>query len=162
MIYVTVGTQLPFDRLINHLDQWAADSSNEKIIAQVGPSEIEFPHLEFFPFVSPSQSNKYFQDASLIIAHAGMGSVLTALKYHKPIIIFPRKASLGEHRNEHQMATARWLENKVSIHVAWNDCMLIDLLSRRHTFEVSEVVSDYANPDLITNLQNFVNGSREN
>ncbi|WP_273432174.1 glycosyltransferase [Chitinibacter tainanensis] len=158
MIYVTVGTQLPFDRLVSVINEWAAKNTKTRIVAQVGPTTSEFESLECLNFVSPSQSNTYFKDADLIVAHAGMGSVLTALKYRKPIIIFPRKASLGEHRNEHQLATARWLEGKVSVYVAWDEPTLLSMLDRGVVATSELLVSDYANEELIRNLSKFING----
>jgi UDP-N-acetylglucosamine transferase subunit ALG13 len=40
-----------------------------------------------------------------------MGTILSALQYQKPIIVMPRRASLGEARNEHQLATVRRLSD---------------------------------------------------
>ena len=34
----------------------------------------------------------------MIVAHAGMGTIISAMQHQKPIIIFPRIAALGEHR----------------------------------------------------------------
>jgi len=157
MIFATVGTQLAFDRLMCVLNEWAGSHQDEKIIAQIGPSKQVFANLECVNFLPPDLSNQYFKEARLIVAHAGMGSVLTALKFHKPIIIFPRKASLGEHRNEHQLATARWLEKKASIFVAWDDAALRELLDRSDSLLSGEAVADFANPDLIENLAGFIN-----
>ncbi|QLI82557.1 glycosyl transferase family 28 [Chitinibacter fontanus] len=157
MIFATVGTQLAFDRMINVLNDWAEINPSEKIIAQVGPSNAMFDYLNCHDFLPPDLSNQYFKDARIIVAHAGMGSVLTALKYHKPIIIFPRKASLGEHRNEHQLATARWLEKKASIFVAWDEAKLIELLDRSHSLLSGDGFTEYANADLIGNLAEFIN-----
>ncbi len=38
MIFVTVGEQLPFDRLVRAVDEWAAASGKE-VFAQIGNSE---------------------------------------------------------------------------------------------------------------------------
>ncbi len=46
------------------------------------------------------------QAATAIVAHAGMGTILTALEMGKPLLVMPRRAALGEHRNDHQLATA--------------------------------------------------------
>ena len=117
MIFVTVGTQLPFDRLINAVDTWASRNPDIEIIAQIGPTDIQPINMQYSSFLSPDKADEYFVQASLIVSHAGMGSILTALKYRKPILILPRRASLSEHRNDHQMATAKWLCNKPGITV---------------------------------------------
>nr|WP_314900870.1 glycosyltransferase [uncultured Deefgea sp.] len=157
MIFATVGTQLAFDRMMDVLNDWASSNPNQKIIAQIGPSEKKFANLNCVNFVPPDLSNQYFKDSRLIVAHAGMGSVLTALKFHKPIIIFPRRAALGEHRNEHQLATAGWLEKKASIFVAWDEAKLIELLDHSHSLLSGEGFTEYANSDLIGNLAGFIN-----
>ena len=56
--------------------------------------------------------------AELVVAHAGMGSVITAGEHGKPIVLLPRRAAAGEHTNDHQVDTARWLRGRPGIHVA--------------------------------------------
>ena len=55
----------------------------------------------------------------MIYAHAGMGTILSALKQDKPIIIVPRLASLKEHRNDHQIATAMRMDELGYVYVAY-------------------------------------------
>jgi UDP-N-acetylglucosamine transferase subunit ALG13 len=57
------------------------------------------------------------RNSSAIVSHAGIGSVLTAMEHGKPLVVMPRRADLREHRNDHQLATARWLEGKQGIWV---------------------------------------------
>lgn len=155
MIFVTTGTQLPFNRLINTLDEWALDKQVE-VIAQIGNS-TDFPvNIKYVDFLSTVETNKMFQEASLIVSHAGMGSIISALKYKKPLIIMPRKASLGEHRNEHQMATAGWVKDKQGVYVAWEAEDLINLLNQADTLTVGEDLSDFASEELIDNLKLFL------
>lgn len=155
MIFVTVGTQLPFDRLITAVDDWASMHQDIEIVAQIGPSKLQPKYMKFSSFLSPDKADMYFAQASLIVSHAGMGSVLTALKYRKPILIMPRRASLAEHRNEHQMATAKWLCNKAGITVAWEAVDIAEKLDLRDQLSVSGGISEDANPDLIANLKSY-------
>lgn len=129
MIFITVGTQLPFDRMIQALDQHF-EHSDQKVFAQIGETSYRPVNIESASFISPAEAESYFQQASVIIAHAGMGSILTALKYQKPIIVMPRKASLGEHRNEHQLATAEWVKKLNGVMVADNETLLPELLNK--------------------------------
>ncbi len=55
----------------------------------------------------------------MVVAHAGIGTILSARRHARPLVILPRKADLGEHRNEHQMATARAVAALPGVHVAW-------------------------------------------
>ena len=87
-----------------------------------------------------------------------MGSILTALQYRKPIIIMPRRAALGEHRNDHQLATAKWLGNKSGIFVAEDETALLNLLSNKETLISGEEISEYGNPDFLARLKAAIDG----
>lgn len=106
MIFVTIGTQAPFDRFIKMVDEIAANL-NEEVIAQTFKSQYKAKKIKTVDFLAPDEFNKLFKEARMIVAHAGMGTIISAMQHQKPIIIFPRIAALGEHRNEHQMATAK-------------------------------------------------------
>jgi UDP-N-acetylglucosamine transferase subunit ALG13 len=129
VIFVTVGTQLPFHRLIGAMDAWAGANPQAEVFAQVGPTTQPPRHMPFAAFLSPQEADERLRSATLIVAHAGMGTVLTALEAGRPLIIVPRRASLGEHRNEHQLATARWLVARPGIGVAMDESELPRLLS---------------------------------
>lgn len=106
MIFLTVGTQLPFDRLVRAVDEWSA-KHDATIVGQIGPSNYEPLNFEHRDFYTSSEMDKLIATADVVIAHAGIGSILSALTSSKPIIIMPRRAALGEHRNDHQVATAK-------------------------------------------------------
>lgn len=156
VILVTVGTQLAFDRLVKAVDAWVGCNPGERAFAQIGPADFKPAHMESRDFVPPDQANALFREADLIVSHAGMGSILTALKYRKPILIMPRKAGLGEHRNDHQMATAKWLGGKPGVTVAWEAEDISRHLDDRANIKVGEGISEFASPELISNLKNFI------
>jgi UDP-N-acetylglucosamine transferase subunit ALG13 len=157
VIFVTVGTQLAFDRLIQAVDEWAGHHDGEKIFAQTGHARYAPRNMEHRDFVPPGEADALFLDAELIISHAGMGSILTALSYHKPILILPRKAALGEHRNDHQMATAKWLEHRPGVTVAWEAAQIGPLLDLRMKLQSGDGIPEYASGELIARLKNFIN-----
>jgi UDP-N-acetylglucosamine transferase subunit ALG13 len=159
VIFVTVGTQLPFDRLLMAVDKWASKNPALEIFAQIGPSDNAPVNMEFADFVPPDKANELFMKSELIVSHAGMGSILTALKYKKPILIMPRRASLGEHRNDHQLATAKWLGKRRGVIVAWDECEIGSLLDNRNTFSCGAGISDSASPELIMQLQEFIHSN---
>lgn len=156
MIFVTIGTQLPFDRLVLAMDAWAERNPDVRVFAQIGPGAKVPAFMEHVEFVPPSQVAGLMRDAELVVSHAGMGSVLTALRYQKPIVIMPRKASIGEHRNEHQLATARWLENRPGVTVCWDELELPDLLDRRQQQPTAPQLSEFASGSLIDRLRDYI------
>lgn len=129
MILVTVGTQIPFDRLITLVDEWVSESgTKQEVVAQVGSVVYNSKNMTVFQSVEPEQFETYINKCDFIISHAGMGSILTALRVKKPIVIFPRKADLGEHRNDHQLATARSFSNVEGVYVVNNKDELFAVL----------------------------------
>ncbi|WP_095594472.1 glycosyltransferase [Actibacterium pelagium] len=117
MIFVTVGTQFPFPRLVNAIAELDLD---EKVVAQVGSDSGVYP-FETADFMRPEAFEEAAQQARVIVAHAGMGSVLAARRWSKPLILMPRRADFGEHRNDHQLATARQLWGRVGVDIAWSE-----------------------------------------
>jgi len=127
MIFVTIGTQIPFDRFIKMIDELAG-TMDEKFVVQALNGKYQPKNFKTVDFIAPDEFNKITSEARLIVAHAGIGSVLTAIDHEKPIIIFPRLASLGEHRNDHQIATAMAINENGYAYVAYDKKQLKDLL----------------------------------
>ncbi len=123
MILLTVGTQLPFDRLVQIMDKIAPELS-DTIFAQIGQGEYIPRNFEYCRMAAPDELAEKFGSASRIVSHAGTGSLLTARRHRKPIILFPRRASLGEHRNDHQLATCQQLNGSPGLSVAYNEADL--------------------------------------
>lgn len=130
VIFVTVGGQLPFDRLVQTVDRWAMNEGRGDVSAQIGESTTPPNHIEWQCFLSPSEFEAKAREAEVIIAHAGMGSILTALELAKPIIVMPRRAHLGEHRNDHQWATVKHLGKHAGVTVVADEDELLAQLER--------------------------------
>lgn len=158
MIFITVGTQGPFDRLISIMDELAYELPEIPFVAQISESNYKVKNMKSLEFVGPTEFDKYFSSAKLIVSHAGMGTIISALEYNKPIIIFPRLAKLGEHRNEHQMATAKRLERLNYLHVAYDKEALRNKVLNLLSGELNTLhrVGRYASPQLIDSLQDFI------
>ncbi len=157
MIFVTVGTQLPFDRLITAVDDWAgyAEPVNH-VIAQIGPTQRRPRHIEWSAFISPPECRRLMREADVIVAHAGMGTILSALELGKPLVVMPRRAALGEHRNEHQLATARWLAESVGVGVAFDEHELARKLDAVDRLDGGHRISEYAGDGFIKALRAFI------
>jgi UDP-N-acetylglucosamine transferase subunit ALG13 len=127
MIFLTVGTDLPFNRLVRSMDAWAGQHDEQPVFAQVGRlgrNDYRPEHMEWVEMLPVHEFDMAYQLTDIIVAHAGMGSIIMALDLQKPIVLLPRKASLGEQRNEHQLATARKFGDRPGIIVAWDESEL--------------------------------------
>ena len=154
MIFVTIGTQLPFDRLIRIIDN-LAPQLNEEIIAQVYKCGFTPKNIKTVEFIAPDEFNSLFDKARLIISHAGMGTILSALQKNKPIIVFPRIAALSEHRNEHQLATARKFKEMGTVNVAMDEEELTALLLNGE-LKALQHIGNSASPSLIQSIEDFI------
>ena len=110
MIFVTVGTQLPFDRLVEGVDAWAKLNPSVPVVAQVGQSSIRYSYIQTVQNLTQAEFLNNINQAKLVVAHAGMGTILTASELGKPVILMPRRAALREHRNDHQEHTANEMQ----------------------------------------------------
>ena len=117
MIFVSVGTQLPFPRMMKIIDEWAEKNNDSAVFAQTADDAV-LKNVKSTSYLSAKEFQKYFSEADVIVSHAGMGNILTALDLGKPIVIFPRKAELNEHRNDHQVSTARKFYEHPSVFIA--------------------------------------------
>lgn len=106
MIFAIAGTQLPFPRMMNALDEMAIRVGRQ-ITAQTADPDYNPGNIRAVDFLRGSDFEAEMERSRLIIAHAGIGAIMAAANLSKPIIIMPRRADLGEHRNDHQIATAR-------------------------------------------------------
>ena len=65
----------------------------------------------------------------IVVAHAGIGTILSAQKARKPIVVMARRAARREHRNDHQVATCAQLQGRRGLYVADDAADLRALLS---------------------------------
>ena len=118
MIFVTVGTQLPFDRLIAAVDHWAGLSGRADVFAQTCGGTYRPAHMMNRARITPAECREYFARADIVVAHAGMGTIISAIEAGKPLVIVPRRMDFGEHRNDHQVATCERFCNLPNVFVA--------------------------------------------
>jgi UDP-N-acetylglucosamine transferase subunit ALG13 len=156
MIFATVGTQGQFDRLIRTVDEWAGSHERADVFAQTGPSDYHAKHIRTERFITPAEFRNRVEAASLVISHAGMGSIITALELGKRIIVVPRRASLGEHRNDHQVATAKYFAAQGRIEVAFEERELANKLDQFDGLNRCERLRGEASPQLILTIRTFI------
>lgn len=157
MIFVTVGTQLPFDRLVHSIDRWATTHPVE-IFAQIANSKSPPQTIAWSRFLSPLETRRHMENAEIIVAHAGMGSILTSLSMGKRIIVMPRLASLHEHRNDHQLATTSKLKTVSGLTVAEDTSALIHALDSFVFGAPLLPIRQLASEELLANLRIWIDG----
>jgi beta-1,4-N-acetylglucosaminyltransferase len=131
VIYVTLGTMyLDFPRLIRKMDEIAA-RTGERIIIQTGLAKTLPDHCEHFTFRPREDVLEIQRGARLVVAHAGIGAVMDALKAGKPLIVVPRLKKFREHNTDHQLDLAEAVQQR-----GWG----------RVIFDINELDAACANP----------------
>lgn len=122
MIFVTIGSAvkvLEFARLIRKMDE-IAKKLDEKVVMQIGSVNYKPVNAEYFEYTSYQENLSYFQKASLIVGHGGIGTMLNALRFQKPIIVVPRRMKYGElNFDDHQVEVFERLKGMALIHVVY-------------------------------------------
>lgn len=109
MIFVTLGTHYhPFPRALDVVAPLAVDAD---IIVQHGhtpprPSLVGWQWMEFLPY---ERIADLMREAEVVVAHAGVGSLFTALGVGKRPVVLPRLRRLGEHVDDHQLMIGKKL-----------------------------------------------------
>ncbi len=155
MIFVVVGTQEPFDRLIKIVDEWAVQSGYNDIIAQVSNANYLPANFKHFDFLPTDKFDELFKKAEIIVGHAGMGTIISAMHYQKPIIVMPRLAKFREHRNDHQLATAKSFSQLGYVRSVYSKDELIVALNERNLLKPAPPISEHASTGLLETIENF-------
>jgi UDP-N-acetylglucosamine transferase subunit ALG13 len=105
VIFVTLGTQaFPFDRLLRGLD-----GLEEGLVIQGGSSTYRPAGAAWFGFLDFPELLEYVRAARVVVSHAGVGSVMTAVAEGKRPVVVPRLVRHGEAVDDHQLPFARRL-----------------------------------------------------
>lgn len=160
MIFVTVGMQLPFDRLIKAMDKLAPKLGCE-IFAQIGRTDYVPSNMHWVDVLDASEFEAKVSRADVVVSHAGIGSILAAQRNSKPLVILPRRASLLEHRNDHQMATINAIQDRRGIFSIQEESELETAIENGGKFDSSKIESAQASPSLRVAIEQFINYSPE-
>ena len=156
MIFVSVGPQAPFDRLCRAVDDWAVREGRDDVFIQTGRTDWTPTGCEYVRELSFVRFKERVREASLLVFHAGIGSIVSGIEHGRPMVIVPRLARFQETRNNHQVATAERFANLPGIHAARDMDELARQLDRAGSLEAPVPMSGVAGQDLIDALRDFI------
>jgi UDP-N-acetylglucosamine transferase subunit ALG13 len=157
VIFVTVGSQMPFDRMVRAVDDWALARDRHDVFAQIGKTRFRPRRIEWTPLLDPAAFEAAVRRSTAVVAHAGVGAIVAALEAERPIVTLPRRAALGETRSDHQFATAEHFRH-LGIEVALDEHALPAILDRVDTLKPGRRIPHDASPELIGALRRFLAG----
>ena len=146
MIFVILGTQdKKFPRLLEAIQKKINEGQidkKEEIIVQAGSTKYKSNDMKIFDYIPISQFEDYIEKADLIICHAGVGTILTALKKNKKIIAAARLKQYGEHVNDHQLQILDNFKNKGYILALENFDEIDNLIKQAQEFKPANFKSN--------------------
>ena len=156
MILVLLGTfQIEFPRPLIVIEQLMQENKlPEEVIVQNGFTNFTSSLLDLRPFMSAEELDKLYEEARLIITHAGTGSLMKGIKMGKKVISVPRLKKFGEHIDDHQLEIHTAFD-KLNYIYPWNEGdslekILVDIENFQHAKYVSHKV------DMIEYLKSYI------
>ena len=149
---------MPFHRLISAVDEWAVGNQSIEIFGQIGSDPRPPAHFKWVNFVSPSEFRETIKSADLVVAHGGVGTLITAMQFSIPMLILPRQSELGETRCNHQFEICNKFSNMGAIEVAYNKYDLIKKLDSYDKIAPPLRIGPYASTTLLDTISDFIDG----
>jgi UDP-N-acetylglucosamine transferase subunit ALG13 len=160
MIFLTVGTQFPFDRLIRAVDRIVQEGViSETVFAQIGERSYRPRNFESVAYLEKGAFDDYVRRASKMIGHAGMGTITVALRDRKPLLVMPRLKRYHEVVNDHQLAIAKKYSELGHILAAYDIGDLPEAVLRLGDFVPKERI---ATPNTVSHrIRRFLDGAQD-
>jgi UDP-N-acetylglucosamine transferase subunit ALG13 len=101
-VVVTVGTQsgYRFTRLVRRMVEILPPDA--EVLWQVHPADASALRIDARPIVPAGELADAMTRADVVVAHAGIGSLLSALGAGRCPVVVPRELRFGEHVDDHQ------------------------------------------------------------
>ena len=141
MILVLLGTQNnSFHRLLEEIENNIENGNiKEEVVVQAGYTKYEpsttKKKMKIFDTIPKKELEKLIEKANLVIAHGGVGSMVTANQKGKKVIAVPRYKKYNEHVNDHQIETIKIFESKGYVMLAENVQDLSEILDKVRDFQ---------------------------
>ncbi|MFD1851641.1 PssE/Cps14G family polysaccharide biosynthesis glycosyltransferase [Oceanobacillus bengalensis] len=137
MIFVVLGThELPFRRLLLEVERLKRTRIiDEDIIVQHGHTKYQSDHMILKKFINTKEMDLLYDQANIVITHAGTGSIMNGLKRGKKLIAVPRLKKYGEHNDDHQLQITNVLKSEGHL-LSWEEgTNLADVMEEAKSFE---------------------------
>jgi UDP-N-acetylglucosamine transferase subunit ALG13 len=110
-VVVTLGSQnYPFDRLVSRLLDALPDGV--EVLWQTGATDPRIHGIDGHRSIPTDELETAMADADVVVAHAGVGSALSAFSAGRHPVLVPRRVSRDEHVDDHQEQIAGELRDR--------------------------------------------------
>ena len=130
-VVVTVGTDHhPFDRLVGWIDRWAAANPDVPVLLQLGttPPPAPRPSVEAVAMIGYDDLVAAMAGADVVVAQGGPAAIMDARSVGRKPVAVPRRGTLGEHVDDHQVRFTAWMDERGLVSLATDEQALVALL----------------------------------
>lgn len=161
MIFVAVGTQkFQLNRLLKAIDNLIEKGQlKEEVFAQIGNSNYIPKKYSYKKIIAKEEFELNIRQCDLLITHSGVGTIITGITYHKPIIVFPRLSKFQEHVDDHQVQIAKAFSTKGLVITCDNTNELMSAIEQAKTFTFQNYCSQREN--VIKEIRTFISKQSE-
>lgn len=156
LIFLTVGHQTQFDRLVRLMDRWCADRGYAEVFGQIGESRYLPRNFQSVRWLSPEDYTLRLATSSAVVAHAGTGTILSSIEMRKPLLVLPRLRRFHETRSDHQVGTARHFAQQGLLLAAFSDQEFLEMLDVLPRFSPEFGVQSQASESLMQRIREFI------
>lgn len=140
MIFLILGTQkFQLNRLLLQIDELIEKGKlTEEVYAQIGHSDYIPQNYKYARFLDRTEFEKKITESDMIITHSGVGSIISAVQAHKPVVVFPRLERYNEHVDNHQLEIAQAFAKKNYV-LCCEDANQLEIIinrARTHEFDI--------------------------
>ncbi|WP_188118722.1 glycosyltransferase [Natrinema hispanicum] len=139
---MTVGVSQGFRRLVEGADQIAA-AHPEDFLIQLGETDYHPENADSVDILPPKEHNNLFREATLVVGHAGTGTLLTAMQNDTRLVLFPRNSECDEVFDDHQIHHVN----------GWSDQLNLTV-----THSIEDLESVVHSPEKVPNLSDEMSG----
>jgi UDP-N-acetylglucosamine transferase subunit ALG13 len=135
-LFVTVGTT-DFDPLVHKVDELVPKLGTQAGVMQIGNGHyrpVNMPYFRFAPSLAP-----YYTQATLVIAHGGIGITMEALSHGLPLV----SVSNADRYDQHQAELLRTMAEEG--YLCW--CQELDGLEAAIEDAQSKMMRRYTRPE---------------
>jgi len=156
MIFVVLGTQkFQLNRLLQKLDDYVEQGLiKDEVYAQIGNSTYKPRNYSYKEFFDKKEFDETIGKSDVVIAHSGVGTIITAIHAQKPVVVFPRLAKYKEHVDDHQLEIAKAFEMKKYVLCCYEDDDLLEIIDKSRSYDFDEYVSQQK--QIIGIIRNFL------
>lgn len=159
MILVLLGTQNnSFFRLLDEIESCIdAGLITEDVIVQAGHTVYQSNKMKILDFISQVELGKLIKQASYIITHGGVGSIIGGIKANKKVIAVARLEKYNEHVNDHQLQIVKNFNEKGYIIGLENATLLKNALENINSFIPKKYISNTQN--ILNIVSNYIDNN---